>query len=42
MREEVEMLEHHPHLLAVRVDIAAGIGNIRPLEADRPGGRDLQ
>ncbi len=41
MGEEVEMLEHHPHLLAMRVDIAAGISNINPSK-QIPSGRDLQ
>ena len=31
MREQVEVLEHHAHLLPVQVDIALGVGDLRPI-----------
>ncbi len=42
MREEVEMLEHHAHLLAVEVDIAALIGDIDAVKENLSAGRNLQ
>ena len=42
MREEVEMLEHHAHLLPVKVDIAALVGDIDAAEQDLSARRYLQ
>ena len=48
MREEVEVLEDHAHLLTVTVDVqllavrAALLGDVDPLEDDGAGGRHLQ
>ena len=36
------MLEHHAHLLPVQVDIALGVGDLRPIHIDRTGRGGLQ
>ena len=42
MRKQVELLEYHPHLLAVAVDIRLLIGNIGSLKQDMARCRLLQ
>ena len=42
MREEVEMLKHHAHLLAVEVDVAALVGNLDAVDDNRALGRRLE
>ena len=42
MREEIEMLEHHAHLLAVEVNIAALIGDIDAVKENLSARRNLQ
>ena len=36
--EQVEMLEHHSHLLAVDIDVHAHIRNIYAIKKDLPSG----
>ncbi len=40
--EQVEVLEHHPHLLAVVVDVHPPPGDVHPLEDDLPAAGLLQ
>ena len=42
MREEIEMLKYHPHLLARFVNIVLGIGDIHTIKPDFTLGRLLQ
>ena len=42
MREEIEVLEHHAHAAAVKVDIGARRGEIRALKHNGAAGRALQ
>ena len=42
MREEVEMLKHHAHLLAVEVNIAVLVGDIHAVEENPPARRKLE
>ena len=42
VREQVELLEHHSHLLTHLVDIVLGVGDINPLKGDSTAGRLLE
>ena len=42
VREKIEMLEHHAHLLPVEVDVAAFVSDIDAIEQNLPTRRDLQ
>ena len=42
VREQVEMLEHHSHLLAVEIDVGFGVGDVHPVKQDTAAGRDFQ
>ena len=40
--EEVKMLEHHAHLLAVEVDVAVFVGDVRAVKENLPAGGKLE
>ena len=42
MGKEIEVLEHHTHFLAVKVDVHGFVRQIRTVEVDDTGGRLLQ
>ena len=42
VREEVKMLEHHAHLLAVEVDVAVFVGDVRAVKENLPAGGKLE
>ena len=42
MGKEIELLEHHPHLLAVQVDVHLGVGDIHPFEDHLAAGWHLK
>ena len=42
VREEIKMLEHHAHLLAVEVDVAVFVGDVRAVKENLPAGGKLE
>ena len=42
MGEDVEMLENHPHLLPVEVDVDLFVGDVHPFKVDMAAGGHLQ